>query len=175
MQTDALDSDVDTLTGLNGRRRFFELALTAFEKARDERAEITAVVIDLDRLAYVNDTYGHHAGTELIRETGAALEAIAEAGDIVGRIGGDEFALLRPGGVASRDALWVQISTAAKRASRSDKPFGLQVSVGVAVAQAHDVASLDALMAQADDAMYEHKQEGGGIEGPPHARRSARD
>ena len=77
--------------------------------------------------------------------------------------------------VASRDALWVQISTAAKRASRSDKPFGLQVSVGVAVASADVAASLDALMAQADDAMYEHKQEGGGTEGPPHARRSARD
>src|SRR5690349_13394835 len=128
MQTHATGADIDELTGLNGRRRFFELALAAFEKARDAGAEITAVVIDLDRLAYVNDTYGHHAGTELIRETGAALEAIAQEGDITGRLGGDEFALLRPGGVASRDALWVQISTAAKRASRSDKPFGLQVS-----------------------------------------------
>lgn len=175
MQTDAMSSEVDELTGLNGRRRFFELALAAFEKAREDSAEITAVVIDLDRLAYVNDTYGHHAGTELIRETGAALEAIAREGDIVGRLGGDEFALLRPGAVASRDALWVQISTAAKRASRSDKPFGLQVSVGVAVAKADIVASLDALMAQADDAMYEHKQEGGGVEGPPHARRSSRE
>ncbi len=175
MQTDALSSDVDQLTGLNGRRRFFELALAAFEKARDEGAEITAVVIDLDRLAYVNDTYGHHAGTELIRETGVALESIAQEGDILGRLGGDEFAMLRPGKVPSRDALWVQISTAAKRASRSDKPFGLQVSVGVAVARADIAASLDALMAQADDAMYEHKQEGGGTEGPPHARRSSRD
>ena len=175
MQTDALRSDVDELTGLNGRARFFELAHEAFDRARAASAEITAVVIDLDRLAYVNDTYGHHAGTELIRETGAALEAIAQEGDIIGRLGGDEFALLRPGAVASRDALWEQISTAARRASRSDKPFGLQVSVGVAVAQADTVASLDALMAQADDAMYEHKQEGGGTEGPPHARRSSRD
>lgn len=175
MQTDALGSDVDQLTGLNGRRRFFELGLAAFEKAREDGAEITAVVIDLDRLAYVNDTYGHHAGTELIRETGAALEAVAQEGDIIGRLGGDEFAMLRPGAVPSRDALWVQISTAAKRAGRSDKPFGLQVSVGVAVARADIVASLDALMSQADDAMYEHKQEGGGVDGPPHARRSARD
>jgi diguanylate cyclase (GGDEF)-like protein len=175
MQTDALGLDVDELTGLNGRRRFFELALAAFERAREASAEITAVVIDLDRLAYVNDTYGHHAGTELIRETGAALDAIAEDGDIVGRLGGDEFVLLRPHGVASRDALWVQISTAAKRASRADQPFGLAVSVGVAVAQADIIASLDALMSQADDAMYEHKQEGGGVEGPPHARRSSRE
>jgi diguanylate cyclase (GGDEF)-like protein len=175
MQTHAMGSDVDELTGLNGRRQFFELALAAFEKARDAGEEITAIVIDLDRLAFVNDKYGHHAGTELIRETGAALEAIAEEGDIVGRLGGDEFAMLRPHGIASRDALWVQISTAAKRASRSDQPFGLEVSVGVASARADIIASLDALMAQADDAMYEHKQDRGGTEGPPHARRSSRD
>jgi diguanylate cyclase (GGDEF)-like protein len=175
MQTHAMSSDVDELTGLNGRRRFFELAQAAFDKAKDAGDEITAIVIDLDRLAYVNDTYGHHAGTELIRETGAALEAIAEETDIIGRLGGDEFAVLRPHGIASRDALWIQISTTAKRASRSDQPFGLEVSVGVATGKADVVASLDALMAQADDSMYEHKQDRGGTEGPPHARRSARD
>jgi diguanylate cyclase (GGDEF)-like protein len=166
---------MDELTGLNGRKRFFELALAAFETARAASAECTAVVIDLDRLAHVNDTYGHHAGSELIRETGAALAAIADENDIVGRLGGDEFALLRPGGVASREELWWQISTAAKRASRSDQPFGLSVSVGVAVGRADDIASLDLLMARADEAMYEHKQEGGGEDGPPHARREARE
>jgi diguanylate cyclase (GGDEF)-like protein len=103
------------------------------------------------------------------------MAAIADENDIVGRLGGDEFALLRPGGVASKEELWWQISTAAKRAGRSDQPFGLAVSVGVAVARADEVASLDELMARADDAMYEHKQEGGGIEGPPHARQQARD
>jgi diguanylate cyclase (GGDEF)-like protein len=175
MQTHAMGADIDELTGLNGRRRFFELAQAAFDKAKENGDGITAIVVDLDRLAYVNDTYGHHAGTELIRETGAALEAIAEETDIVGRLGGDEFAMLRPHGIASRDALWVQISTTAKRASRSDQPFGLEVSVGVASGRADEVSSLDTLMAQADEAMYEHKQDRGGREGPPHARRSARD
>jgi diguanylate cyclase (GGDEF)-like protein len=175
VETPVSSAGIDDLTNLNGRRRFFELAHAAFAEAREAGAECTAVVIDLDRLAYVNDNYGHHAGTELIRETGAAMAAIADENDIVGRLGGDEFALLRPGGVASKEELWWQISTAAKRAGRSDQPFGLAVSVGVAVARADEVASLDELMARADDAMYEHKQEGGGIEGPPHARQQARD
>jgi diguanylate cyclase (GGDEF)-like protein len=175
VQTPTPDFDLDELTGLNGRRRFFELALALFERAREDGLECTAVLIDLDRLNFVNDTHGHHTGTELIRETGAALAAIAAEGDVVGRVGGDEFALLRLGGVTSKEELWWQISTAAKRASGADKPFALAVSVGVAVARAGDVSSLDALMALADDSMYEHKQAGGGQEGPPHARRQARD
>jgi diguanylate cyclase (GGDEF)-like protein len=175
MDTPVSSDGIDDLTGLNGRRTFFELALAAFVEAREAGAECTAVVLDLDRLAYVNDTYGHHTGTELIREIGAALAAIVDDNDIVGRLGGDEFALFRPGGVASREELWWQISTAARRASRADQPFGLAVSVGVAVARADEVSSLDELMARADDAMYEHKQEAGGNEGLPHARRQARD
>jgi diguanylate cyclase len=174
MDTPVSTEGIDELTGLNGRARFFELAEAAFLEARAAGAECTAVVIDLDRLAYINDTYGHHTGTELIRETGAALATIAGENDVVGRLGGDEFAVLRPGGVASKEELWWQISTAAKRASRSEQPYGLPVSVGVAVAATDDVVSLDELIARADDAMYEHKREGGGEGGPPHARQQPR-
>lgn len=175
MDTPVSSEGIDELTGLNGRRRFFELAQDAYTEASTAGAECTAVVIDLDRLAYINDTYGHHTGTELIRETGAALAAIAGERDVIGRLGGDEFALLRPGGVTSKEELWWQISTAAKRAGRSDQPYGIAVSVGVAVATTGEVASLDELIARADEAMYEHKQEGGGEQGPPHARKRARE
>jgi eukaryotic-like serine/threonine-protein kinase len=164
----------DELTGLNNRRAFFERAATAFGEARAAGLECAAAVIDLDRLDFVNDTYGHHTGTELIRETGAALTAIARDGDVIGRIGGDEFALLRPGAPTSKEELWFQISAVARHASGVDKPFALAVSVGVAVARADEIESLDALMALADDAMYEHKRAGGGSPGPPHARRAAR-
>ena len=165
---------LDDLTGLNGRRLFFELAQAAFDGACAAGLECTAAVIDLDRLDFVNDTYGHHTGTELIRETGAALAAIAIDGDVIGRLGGDEFALFRPGGSTSKEELWFQISTAAKHASGANKPFALAISVGVASTGAGEADSLDALMALADDAMYDHKQAGGGVQGPPHARRQAR-
>ena len=165
---------VDSLTGINNRRQFFELASAAFESARAAGIECTAAVIDLDRIDFVNDTYGHHVGTELIRETGAALAAIARPGDVIGRIGGDEFALLRTGSGSTKEEIWWQLSLAAKRAAGADKPFALSVSVGVAIARADRVESLDTLMALADEAMYEHKRAGGGSEGPPHARRQPR-
>jgi diguanylate cyclase (GGDEF)-like protein len=174
METPVSGTGLDDLTGLNGRRLFFEHAEAAFHEAREAGIECTAAVVDLDRLDFVNDTYGHHTGTELIRETGAALEAVAREGDVIGRLGGDEFALLRQGAATSKEELWFAISTAAKRASGADKPFALAVSVGVAVARPDDVGSLDELMALADDAMYEHKQAGGGSRGAPHARRRAR-
>ena len=60
------------------------------------------------------------------------------------------------------------------RASRSDRPFGLAISVGVAVANADEVDNLDVLLWQADQAMYEHKRAGGGRVGPPHVRRGRR-
>jgi diguanylate cyclase (GGDEF)-like protein len=173
---DALSSSgTDALTGLHGRGRFFERAQAAFGDARREGLECTAAIIDLDRLDFVNDTFGHHTGTELIRETGAALEAIAKPGDVIGRIGGDEFALLRVGGSTTKEELWFQISTVAKHASGGDRPFALAVSVGVAKSNAGEIDSLDALMAKADDAMYEHKRAGGGSQGAPHARRRPRD
>ena len=175
MDAPAQNAGLDALTGLAARGLFFERAQAAFNDARSGGLECAAAVIDLDRLDFVNDTFGHHTGTELIRETGAALAAIAREGDVIGRLGGDEFALLRPGGSTTRDELWFQISTVARHASGADKPFALAVSVGVAVARADEVGSLDELMARADDAMYEHKRAGGGSAGPPHARRRARD
>ena len=166
---------LDDLTGLNARQLFFEHAQVAFGHARAGGALCAAAIIDLDRLDFVNDAYGHHVGTELIRETGAALAAIALEGDVIGRIGGDEFALLRVGGTTTKEELLFQISTAAKRASGGEKPFALAVSVGVAVARADEIETIDDLMALADDAMYEHKRAGGGSVGAPHARRRPRD
>jgi diguanylate cyclase (GGDEF)-like protein len=174
MDTTASPTGLDELTGLAARGLFFQRAQTAFDEARAAGAECTAAIIDLDRLELVNETFGHHVGTELIRETAAALEAIARDGDVIGRLGGDEFALLRPGGGTSRDELWLQIEEAAEHASGADKPFGLDVSVGVAVERADRVDSLDELMWLADEAMYEHKLAGGGEQGPPHARRRER-
>ncbi len=174
MEAGVSTTGIDELTGLATRGRFFALAMAAFDAARAAGEECTAAVIDLDRLELVNDTFGHHVGSELIREAAAGLNAIAHDGDVIGRIGGDEFALLRPGAGTSREELCSQLSTAAERASGADKPFALDVSVGVAVARADEVDSLDELMWLADEAMYEHKRAEGGSQGAPHARRMAR-
>lgn len=153
-------SQTDELTGLNNRRAFFELALDAFHSELAADGECAAVFIDLDGLRHVNDTYGHHAGSELIREAAAALVAISEERDILGRLGGDELALLRPGGTGSAQELHQAIGDAVAHASRADRPFGLKVSVGVAVAPTRDVRTLDGLLTRADLAMTAHKHSG---------------
>lgn len=174
MTVKAAQSYTDELTGLPNRRGFFDQAQRVFAAVAERGGECTAVVIDLDRLGYVNETYGHHAGSELIREAAAALEALARDGDVIGRLGGDELALLRPAGSHPAERLRDQIATVISRASRSDRPFGLAISVGVAIAGADEVENLDRLLWHADQAMYEHKQAGGGRIGPAHVRRGRR-
>ncbi len=174
MTTSAAQGYIDELTGLTNRRGFFDDAQRLFASVAERGGECTAVVIDLDRLGYVNETYGHHAGSELIREAAAALEALSRDGDVVGRLGGDELALLRPCGTHPGEALRDEISPVVARASRSDRPFGLAISVGVAVGPADELESLDTLLSDADAAMYEHKRAGGGRVGAPHVRRGRR-
>ena len=150
-------SQTDELTGLNSRRAFFELALDAFHSELAADGECAVVFIDLNGLRHVNDTYGHHAGSELIREAAAALVAISEDRDILGRLGGDELALFRAGGAASARDLHQAIAEAVAEASRADRAFGLAVSVGVAVAPTSEVRTLDGLLSRADMAMTAHK------------------
>ncbi len=160
----------DELTGLATRRSFFEQAVVVFDDAERSGEQLTAVFIDLNGLDYVNDTYGHHAGSELIREAAAALTAIARTGDLVGRLGGDELALMRIGGSDDSDQLRVEIGDAVAVASRSSRPFGLSVSIGVVISTADDANSVDGLLSLADDSMYEHKLAEGGRPGDTHVR-----
>jgi diguanylate cyclase len=167
--------EFDELTGLRTRRAFFALAEPAFDAAAKRKSECTAVIVDLDRLALVNRKHGYEAGNELIHEAAAAMSAIASEGDILGRLGGDEFVFLRPAGVDSPDELRAEIGDAIAEASRSDRPYGLAVSVGIVSMRASEVDSLDAFLSRADAAMYLHKVAGGGEEGRPHVRLNRRD
>lgn len=164
----------DELTGVATRRWFFEQAAIAFHTANDSGAQLTVVFIDLNGLAFVNDTYGHHAGSELIREAAAALTAVAREGDLIGRLGGDELALLRSGGAEGVEQLRNEIGDAVAHASRSDRPFGLAISLGVAIATTTEAGSIDGLLSLAEEAMYEHKLATGGERGRRHVRGSER-
>ncbi len=169
MSADELET-IDELTGVASRRSFFEQAVVVFDDAERSGEPLTAVFVDLNGLAYVNDTYGHHAGSELIREAAAALTAVAREGDLIGRMGGDELALLRVGGSDDSDQLRFEIGDAVAVASRSSRPFGLSVSIGVAIATAAEANSVDGLLSLADDSMHEHKLAEGGRPGTPHVR-----
>jgi diguanylate cyclase (GGDEF)-like protein len=84
----------DALTGLYNRRGFFEQANLAMQLADRTRRPLALFYVDLDGMKVINDTHGHAAGDEALRETAAILRASFRATDLVGRLGGDEFVVL---------------------------------------------------------------------------------
>jgi diguanylate cyclase (GGDEF)-like protein len=151
----------DTLTGLPNRALFhnrFDRAL-----ARVERGEgVALLMLDLDRFKHVNDTLGHHAGDNLIRELGRRLSGLLRNGDTIARLGGDEFAIIQPGirGRKDVEALCNRILEAVR------KPFDLHgsqafvgVSIGVALAPDAGTDPIE-LQRKADIALYHAKNQG---------------
>jgi len=154
----AYEADHDALTGLPNRRRMQDALDSTL------RSEPVAVLfVDLDGFKPVNDAYGHGAGDELLRQVSARLSACVRAGDVLARVGGDEFVLLMPG---VSDQLGAELMSARFRAA-IDRPFdvsGVQVSVGasVGVYLAPEASDSDAALRAADQAMYAVKRAGGG-------------
>src|SRR4051812_26556143 len=86
-------ASLDPLTGIFNRRAFFERAETALAQRPSDGA-IAAIMLDIDHFKRINDVYGHATGDRVIREIASLL---ASKGEIIGRLGGEEFAMLLPG------------------------------------------------------------------------------
>jgi diguanylate cyclase (GGDEF)-like protein len=147
-------ASVDSLTGLHNRRVFFELA----EEARSENGALTAIMLDIDHFKRINDLYGHDVGDQAIA---AVAKASAIEGAIIGRLGGEEFALLLKGralpeGTALAEQLRARM--AALRFDTANGPMTLTVSFGVSERKADD--SIDDLLKRADVALYAAKTSG---------------
>jgi diguanylate cyclase (GGDEF)-like protein len=152
----------DALTGLPNRTLFLERLEAAVPDAA-EGAHLGVLFCDLDRFKPVNDTLGHAAGDELLRQVSARLRAAVRPADTVGRLSGDEFAIILPGLVDAADAARL----AQRVAECFAEPFrldGTVVTVGTSVGIAvHDPASgrsAEQLLREADAAMYRHKERG---------------
>jgi len=148
----------DALTGLPNRVLFLERLSAAMD--HPERDEQVAVLFcDLDRFKTVNDTLGHAAGDELLRQVSARLLAAVRPGDTVGRLSGDEFAVVLRGLNSPEGAH----SLARRVLACFDEPFRLEgrevrvgTSVGIAVHAGED-GGPDLLLRRADAAMYADK------------------
>lgn len=154
----------DTLTGLPNRALFGDRLTQAFANARRTGAGFALHAIDLDRFKHVNDTLGHPAGDELIRQVSSRLTSLISEVDTAARIGGDEFAIIQLGVRSVEDALLLSQRAVAEL----QRPFDLQgqeaqigASVGVVLSQ-HGTGDADDLLRQADVALYEAKTSGRG-------------
>jgi diguanylate cyclase (GGDEF)-like protein len=155
----------DALTGLPNRMLFLDRLEAALPEAGPE-AHLGVLFSDLDRLKEVDDSLGHAAGDELLRQVAARLRAVVRPGDTVGRLSGDEFAIILTGLVDPGDAHRL----AARVAGCFAESFRLEgtdvvvgTSVGVAVQDDAGERTAEQLLRKADAAMYRHKQHGRGV------------
>ncbi|MEX5637451.1 diguanylate cyclase [Parafrankia sp. FMc2] len=148
----------DCLTGLPNRRRFLELAQARLQHCRWNGRPLAVFMIDIDRFKQVNDTFGHATGDEVLATVAASIRATLRAGDIVGRIGGEEIAVITdhdPPGLAER--LRQTVAALAFRTARGT--LGVTVSVGTAQLAPVDTTLADVLD-RADCALYAAKNSG---------------
>jgi diguanylate cyclase (GGDEF)-like protein/PAS domain S-box-containing protein len=155
----------DDLTGLANRHSFHERLRSAVERSRRDAGQRFAVLyLDLDRFKLVNDSLGHGAGNELLREVAARLSACVRPADLVARLGGDEFAALFESVGDSRvalqlaDRVLVQLGRPMHLLGTEITPG---VSIGITFSDDGDRAA-DEIMRDADLAMYEAKAAGRG-------------
>ncbi|WP_245274578.1 MULTISPECIES: EAL domain-containing protein [Methylobacterium] len=154
----------DALTDLANIRSMRQGYRDLVEARDDEQPLLAMFYIDLDRFKFVNDTYGHAAGDELLQEVAARLRRNTRRGDVVARLGGDEFALVQR---VSVDA--AATSTAQRLVNVLSEPFDLAcgrvhtgASIGLAIRAVQDL-DMDPLLHDADLALRHSKTEGRGI------------
>ncbi len=117
---------VDSLTGLPNRRAVIRTLVREAARARRSSSELALVLIDLDDFKQVNETYGHAGGDRLLRKVGAALRSLTRAGELCGRIGGDEFAMVLSASAREADA-------AVRRVRRALKSVGVSATASACV------------------------------------------
>ncbi len=152
----------DGLTGLPNRSMFSKLLRQSISEAERYQRELSVAFLDLDRFKQINDTLGHEAGDQLLREVAARLGACVRDSDTVARLGGDEFVVLLPNTVGDLGAKAVaqKILTAMARPfTLIGHEFRVTASIGVST-YPQDGLDEQTLTKNADAAMYQAKAEG---------------
>jgi diguanylate cyclase (GGDEF)-like protein/PAS domain S-box-containing protein len=153
----------DTLTGLPNRRLLDDRLRQALHLARRRDARLAVILVDLDEFKQVNDRFGHRAGDAVLREVAARLSGCVRKADTLARQGGDEFVVVIPELAREPDCEVVaeKILRALAAPLRAEHaPLQLGASVGISLYPA-DAGDGEALLRNADAAMYRAKRAGG--------------
>lgn len=148
----------DPLTGLANRHQFDLRAQDMFALARRNDCRLTLLNIDIDDFKSINDTYGHAVGDAVLVQVAKVLKRCCRESDLVARLGGDEFVVLLPDTPDGEllNGLLDRLRQAIEFAPPGEAPIRLHVSIGVATCS-EATPTLDALMREADAAMYRAK------------------
>lgn len=152
----------DALTGLANRRHFLACLDEAVERAREERTPLSLAVFDVDHFKRINDGFGHPAGDRVLHGLGTACGGLLRQTDLVGRLGGEEFAALLPAAGLTQA---VQLSEALRQGiaglalqDEEGRPIPVTISLGVATLGLAE--SGESLLRRADQALYAAKRGG---------------
>lgn len=153
-------ASVDPLTGLLNRRGFSEATARMIEREAKAGRPVTVMIFDIDHFKSVNDRFGHAAGDDVLQVFANVVVASLRITDLVGRVGGEEFAALLPCSMdeALVAAERVREAFEASGVAIDDAPLDTTVSIGVAGGPAN--TELEVLMASADTALYQAKRGG---------------
>lgn len=152
----------DALTELLNRHGLAQQLEQVIASAQRNKQQLALIFLDLDRFKTINDTLGHHIGDQLLAEVARRLRALLRESDVIARLGGDEFVMA----LTDLDSPTQSMAVVRKLEAKLNEPYliegrslHLTPSMGVAL-YPHDANSADALMRQADTAMYHAKESG---------------
>lgn len=156
-------AEIDPLTGLNNRRRLFELAKDELDTVMRNRLELSLLMIDIDYFKNVNDTYGHDAGDIVLKQIADTIHKNLRSTDIIGRYGGEEFAVILPSTSHTSARITAEKIRKAVEVQgyQVDKHTKLKCTISIGVASYGDeLKEIEQLVRKADELLYKAKENG---------------
>jgi len=153
----------DSLTGMFNRRHFMDCGELAFEAAEAGKQSLAVMIMDIDHFKQVNDNYGHPAGDEVLIEVSQLCQSLLRRGDILGRLGGEEFGILLPDTREQGARDWAQCLVESIRPIEVKTEKGvikITMSVGLCFLPFPQIMPLAAALQRADEVLYQAKEGG---------------
>jgi diguanylate cyclase (GGDEF)-like protein len=152
---------IDHLTGLLNRGAFMECAIQLCDLQRKRGRPVTLMMFDLDHFKTINDSFGHAVGDSVLRVFAAVARNSMRTSDIIGRLGGEEFAAIVPESLEGAQVIAERLRAAFEAAGATVGAHAIAATVSIGAAMSYElVTDIDALIGRADAALYRAKHDG---------------
>lgn len=153
----------DSLTGLLTRQAFFHDAQSCLNVANRTQDPFVTMMLDLDHFKRINDTFGHHIGDRVLVRLGTFFKEHLKNSDIIGRIGGEEFAVILPNTYledAFELAQTIRSDLEKLTFTETGTPLSITISIGLTFHSGKNPAEINDILKEADTALYQAKRNG---------------